>query len=223
MVTCFNLVISFQFPVQHLVHPATADFCSRWGFFLLPSLPTSTISTFSSLPSHAIHPNSFSLGFSLCRCLCPGHSLIQSQSPLSPGPDRSQSFPVPPPHLWGHSSPFQLCSTSPGQPPLCLVLAFPRSSSPSQLARSISLLLASDGILQGDGGSRHHTGYFPWQRQCGMSLFVAHRAGMTPSAQHRPMASSSERPQWARGGQRQLLTAINTLTVKLNTLIVKLN
>lgn len=54
IISCFNLVISFSFLVQHLVHPATSDFCSRWGFFLFSSLASSTKFPFPPMPSISI-------------------------------------------------------------------------------------------------------------------------------------------------------------------------
>lgn len=167
----------------------------------LLSLPQSCLLYQIPFPSHAIHINSFSLGFSYAGAFALAAPFLQSQSPLSSAPDKSLSFPVPPPRLQDHASPFLLCSSSPGLPPTCLLLAFPSTSSPPQLAHSISLLLPSDGILQGDGGSRHCTSHLLWQGQCGISLVVAHWAGMTPSARNRPMVSSSERLQGAQGAQ----------------------
>lgn len=220
MMCCFNPVINFSFPVQHLVHPATADFCSRWGFFLVPSLSTSTI----SFPSHPIDPNSFSLGLSLCWCLCPGCSL--PPVPISPLPRSLQisicpsaptssagptlpfsavlQFSLPAPSLLGASFPFLL---------LLPILACP-------------LHLPSPG-LRGDPAGRW------WQQASHQPLPVTKAAWDEPVCgtlgwhDMLCLAQTDGFLIWetagAQGGQRQLLTAVDTLIVKSNTLIVKLN
>lgn len=180
MISCFNLVISFSFLVQHLVHPATSDFCSRWGFFLFPSLATCTKST--SLLSHPIHTNCFSLGFSYAGAFAQAAPFLQSQSPLSPAPDKFLSFPVPPPPLKDLPFPAVLQFSLPA--PSLLAASFPFHLLPIP---ACPLHLPSPHLRWDPAGRwwqqapHHPTSHLLWPRQCGMSLVVAHWAGMTPS------------------------------------------